>query len=168
MRISKILIIKIFKHIWWLIAFSIIIYILSSNIVTKRTLEYSIDFNNTLTKDIHGFYPEVRTMFLQESNKLEIRSEPLYLKLYTPINFEVLTVKGSLEPFTENITLGLKQKDGSWYYQNIAYEDFSLDYILDEALVKNNKLELILSIPNLNNSTSTIRLHNNWQLILNR
>ncbi len=167
MRINKVLIIKIFKHIWLLIAFSLLVCIISSSIITKRNLVYNLDFNNVLTKDIYGFYPEVRTMFLQDSKELEIRGEPLYLKLYLPIKFDTLTIKGSLETFDQEILLGLKQEDNSWYYQSIIEEDFSLDYILDQALVKNNKLELILSIPDLT-STSTIKLHNNWQLILNR
>lgn len=168
MRISKILVINTFKHIWLIIAFSLLVYILSSSIITKRTLVYDIDFNNILTKDIYGFYPEIRTVFLQDSKELEVREEPLYLKLYLPIKFDTLTIKGDLELFSEEILLGLKEKDNSWYFQNIREESFSLEYNLDNALVKNNKLELILSIPDLNNSTSTIKLYNNWQLILNR
>ena len=78
MRINKVLIIKIFKHIWLLIAFSLLVCIISSSIITKRNLVYNLDFNNVLTKDIYGFYPEVRTMFLQDSKELEDNRADVY------------------------------------------------------------------------------------------
>jgi hypothetical protein len=161
----KYLVVKIFRYFWLALALALVFYLLSQAIVTKRTLVYHLDFSHYLTRDIYGWYPEVRTKFL--NNKLNLLAEPIYLKVYMPVDFKTLTLEGTFNFQTEGIHLGLRQKDGSWFWQTITMPDFSLNFSLAEARVKKNQLELILAVPDLV-ATSTLSLDNNWQLILQR
>ncbi len=164
MTIKKTPITNIFKYIWWLLALATILYIVSQNIVTQRVLTYNLDFKQSISRDITGWYPEVRTKF---SNNLEVLAEPIYLQAYVPAKFNNLNIKGDLDFVDENIRLGLKQDNNIWLWQDITDKSFSLDFDLKTAQVYRNKLELILSIPDLN-SGSNVALTNNWQLILSK
>ena len=154
-----------FRYLWIALALAVVLYIISQAVVTSRTIKYNLDFSESITRDITGWYPEVRTSFL--NGGLELKSEPLYLKIYSPIDFKNLKIKGSLNFNEEDVRLGLKQSDSTWYFKNITEENFSLVFDLSEAQVKRNKLELILSIPDLK-SDSGIYLNNDWQVELQR
>ena len=167
MSIKKISIVYFFRYLWLIIAIIVVLTVLSKAVFTKRSLVYNLDFNQSISRDITGWYPESRTVFNQSKNQLQVINEPLYLQFYVPTKFETLTVKGQLDFDQTDIKLGLKQADGAWYWQPIIDQNFSLDFLTDQAHTKSNKMELILSIPNLP-ATSTIGLVNNWQLILNR
>ncbi|MCD4760926.1 hypothetical protein K8R42_03450 [bacterium] len=147
-------------------------------------MSYKLDFHQSLSRDIVGWYPESR---ISQASFLSIDgvglvAEPVYMKIYSPIDFEIMTVEGSIDTRgQEDVKLGLKQTDGSWDFKQIKNKpstfieeskkvrgkDFSISFDLDQARVKRNQLELILSAPALSN-TSSLGLVNNWQIILNR
>ncbi|MBT6691461.1 hypothetical protein HOB10_03980 [Candidatus Parcubacteria bacterium] len=166
-KANKISVIIIFRYIWLIVATSIIIYILGQAIVTTREIVYQIDNSDSITRDITGWYPEQRLVFATEDQTLRIVAEPLYLQAYIPVDFKTLTVAGDIYFGAETIRLGLKQADGTWSYRDIDENSFNFEYDLSQAQVKKNKLEMILSIPDLT-ATSTVVLGNNWSLFLNR
>ncbi len=99
--------------------------------------------------------------------QLNILGEPLYMQVYIPIKFDILTIEGGIDYAGGNIKLGLKQQDGSWQFKDISSSDFSLSWTLDNAQIKRNKIEMILSISDLH-PTSTLYLMNNWHLKFSR
>ena len=162
---NKNIIIQFFRYLWIAIGMAIILFILSQAIYTKRNLEYDLDFSKTVSRDIRGWYPEQRL-----NNIFELLAEPVYMKIYIPIDFDSLTVSGGISVQSENnINIGMKQNDGSWDFQQLEIVDdyFSSIFDLDDAQIKNNQLEMILSIPNMT-SSDKITLKNNWKLILIR
>ena len=100
------------------------------------------------------------------NNELHILSEPLYLKIYSPIKFNNLIIKGEIEFKEENIKIGLKQKDNNYLYKDIREKYINLIFNLENALIINNKLELILSFPDISEK-SNINLKN-WEIMLKR
>lgn len=164
MQLKRKNILRIWRYGWMIVGLVLIIFVLSKGIITSRSVTYQLDFRETIGPDITGWYPEKRTHF--EGDSLQLLAEPIYMKVYSPIDFEHLSLDGQMYPVDKNIRLGLKQKDGSWQYQNIDSEYFSLNFDLSEALVRRNQLEFILSVPDM--ATSTISLKNNWRLILAR
>jgi hypothetical protein len=166
-RVNKFILVAIFRSIWLIVAAAIVLYIIGQAIVTDREIVYQIDNTDSITRDITGWYPEQRTIFLEEEHSLQLRSEPLYMQVYTPIDFKTLKVAGDIYFKSETVRLGLKQEDGSWEYRDVTSENFMFEYDLSQAQVKKNKLELILSVPDLT-ATSTVTLSNNWILSLER
>ncbi len=164
MNLKKYSLFKIFHYLWIFLAFLLIIYIISKNIVVQRDLVYKLNFNKSIMRDITGWYPESRTITI--NNELHILEEPLYLKVYTPLRFNNLIIKGKIEFQEEAIKIGLKQKDQSYLYKDINNEDINLSFSLEEALIVGNKLELILSLPDLK-KISNINLKD-WVIILRR
>lgn len=146
-------------------ALALIFYVLINGTYTGRTLAYLPDFGRSISRDITGWYPEARGNF--SDNKFNVISEPLYIKLYVPVEFEKLMVEGSVDYLNESLRLGLRQQDGSWYWQEIQNQDFSLIYNLENAEIKRNQIEMILSMPNLT-ATSSVSFYNNWQFIFER
>ncbi len=167
MLIRRLVIIKIWRYLWLAAALALIGYVLSRGIVTSRLWEYKLDWRRPISHDIYGWYPEQRTQFDVVNDRLEVLGEPLYLQVYSPVKFNLLTIEGSLDYSGENIKLGLKQQDGSWQFKDIGSSDFSLSWILDKVQVRRNKIEMILSISDLR-PTSTIYLMNNWHLKFSR
>jgi len=168
MSIDKEVIIKFFRYLWVFLALILILYIISQAFYTKRSLQYNLDFSRAVTKDITGWYPESRLAL--SAGSYEILAEPLYMKIYSPVNFNDLTISGGIESqLSEDIRIGLRQNDGSWDFQNINITDgiFSNTFYLENAQLKNNQLEIILSIPSLENKDSLL-LVNNWKIVLNR
>ncbi len=159
---------KILSYIWWLAGLIIILFIISQNIITERVINYQLDLADSITPDLTGWYPEVRLAYNPSIDQAQILNEPLYLQVYRPVDFETLSIEGSVIFIDEEIKIGLKQTDNSWQWQDIPSQDFLLQFDLDNAKITRNKLELILSIPDLHNNTSTVDLLNNWQIILQR
>jgi len=164
---NKLKIVSICKYLWLIIATALILYIINQSVITERNLVYKLDFKESISRDITGWYPESRTLFNEESNKLAILGEPIYLQVYLPIKFDVLTIKGQADFADEDFRLGLKQSDGSWLFKEIGDNNISVFFSLENAQIKRNKIELILSVPDLK-ATSSISLNNNWQLFLSR
>ncbi len=164
MNLKKYSIFEIFHCLWIILSIFLIIYIISKNIVVQRNLIYKLDFNKSITKDITGWYPDSRTVSI--NNELHILSEPLYLKIYSPIKFNNLIIKGEIEFKEENIKIGLKQKDNNYLYKDIREKYINLIFNLENALIINNKLELILSFPDISEK-SNINLKN-WEIMLKR
>jgi len=173
MLLNKNIIIQFFRYLWIAIAAVIILFILSQAIYTKRSLEYYLDFSKPLTKDIRGWYPEQRlvsTSISSLAGAYDVVAEPLYMKIYSPISFDTLNIEGTIQGHAlEDIRLGLKQIDGSWDWQQVdlANNPFSNTFDLSEAQRLNNQLEIILSIPAMENP-NRVSLINNWKIILSR
>lgn len=164
MQIKQTTILKAWRYILLVASLVVIIFILSGAIITERTIVYELNFQKTIGPDVTGWYPESRTSFSE--NSLLLLAEPIYLKVYSPIDFDRLSIEGQLYPVDKTIRLGLKQTDGSWQYQEINSEYFALNFDLKNVKARRNQLEFILSVPDL--ATSTISLKNNWRLILER
>lgn len=170
---NKKIIIQFFRYLWIAIGVIIIFFVLSQAFYTKRSLEYNLNFSESNTQNIRGWYPEIRisdVSITSVNNTFDIIAEPLYMKVYTPINFERLTIQGGILPHQEeDIRLGLKQTDGSWDFKKIEVIDFyfSTSFDMANAQIKNNQLEIILSIPNMT-SPARVSLVDNWQVILSR
>jgi hypothetical protein len=171
MKVNKDIFIRFFLYLWISAAVFVILFILSQAFYTKRTLEHYLDFSESVSQDINGWYPTQRLSNISVSsiaNAYDVIAEPVYMKIYTPIDFEIMNIAGSIQPHKlEDIKLGLKQEDNSWDYQQIVNNDFDLNFDLAEAQVINNQLEIILSIPGLNNP-DRVSLINNWQIKLSR
>ena len=173
MAINKNIIIHFFHYFWIALGLGLILFIISQAIYTKRSLEYMLDFSQPLTQNIVGWQPENRVVNLSSGsldNVFSLAGEPVYMKIYIPIDFSQLTISGGIYTSgSSNINLGLRQKDGSWKFKKVDLFDqsFSSTFDLAGAQTKNNQLEIILSVPDLNN-TSTVSLVNNWSVILSR
>jgi|GEM_PF-1889007 hypothetical protein len=171
MRINKDIIIQFFRYLWIVAAIMLVFFIISQSFYTKRTLEYDLDFSQSISQNITGWYPEQRLTNLSLSslgNAYDLIAEPVYMKIYTPINFDNMNITGTVYRYNfEDIKLGLKQTDGSWDYKLIDSKDFDFDFDLTEAQIKNNQLEIILSIPGMTTPTR-LSLINNWQITLKR
>ena len=171
MKINKDIIIQFFRYLWIVAAIILVFFIVSKSFYTKRTLEYDLDFSQSISKNITGWYPEQRLIYSHYSsmlNSYDAIGEPLYMKIYTPIDFENMNITGTVYRYNfEDIKLGLKQTDGSWDYKLIDSKDFDFDFDLTEAQIKNNQLEIILSIPGMTTPTR-LSLINNWQITVKR
>jgi len=171
--INKSIIIQFFRYLWIALGLALILFVVSQSLYTKRSLEYNLNFSETNTKDIRGWYPEQRirgSSSVGVNNTFNIIGEPLYMKVYTPINFEVMDISGGiLSSKEEDIRIGLKQDDGSCDFKKLEIIDnnFNTSFALEDAQVRNNQLEVILSMPSIT-SSSSVRLVDNWKIVLSR
>lgn len=169
MTVNKDIIIDFFRYLWIVLGVAVLLFVLSQAIYTERVLEYDLDFSRSLSRDIRGWYPDSRIKN-ETGDNFQIVGEPVYMKIYIPVNFLKMQISGSL--YLNNIkdvNLGLRQKDGSWKFRKLDLIDnnFFVDFDLINAQTKNNQLELILSIPDLSDSAD-VSLINNWKIILTR
>lgn len=169
---DKGIIIHFFRYLWIAIGLAVILFVLSQAVFTKRILQYNLDFSQSVSQDILGWYPESRIIFspLSGDDIFGLAGEPIYMKIYTPIKFKNLNINGSIfSNQAEDIRLGLRQNDGSWYFQKLELIDnyFSADFDLAKAQIRNNQLEIILSVPKLF-APHPVSLENNWKVILSR
>lgn len=156
----------LFRSLWIILASGLIIYVLSQNVFTKRSLLYNLDFSKNISRDINGWYPSSRVEWQAGDQLLRVKAQPIYLRAYLPVDFNTLTVKGSHFAST-TLRLGLKQADGTWFYKDVPSGDFILSFGLNQAKLQRRSLELSLSAPDLETDTS-LYLVNNWQLLLER
>src|SRR3989339_671182 len=110
MTINKNIIIHFFHYLWLTLGLVIVFFVISQGIYTKRSLEYNLDFSKPLTKNIVGWYPENRIANFSEDSigtTFNLRGEPVYMKIYTPIDFSQLTISGGIYTnSSNNINLG--------------------------------------------------------------
>lgn len=165
---NKKIIIQFFHYLWIVMGLAIVFFVLSQAIYTKRSLEYNLNFSESISRNIRGWYPEKRISSTPIVNNFSVLAEPIYMKIYSPIDFKQMSVKGAIYfEGAEDINLGLKQKDGSWDFKKIEDQDFFINLDLTKAQIRNNQLEIILSIPDIASSTE-LSLIDNWQIILSR
>lgn len=164
--LTKAQIISIVRYIWLIAAAGLILYIISQNVVTSRSLTYSLDFKNPITPNITGWYPESRVFFDQENNSLQLLEEPIYYQVYVPWRGQIIFVKGSFQEYQPGMRLGLRQKDSTWQFEDILSADFELPFDMPSAQIKQNKIEFILAMPDI--SPEPVILKNNWQIILSQ
>ena len=173
MKFDTKLIIRIWRYIWLLAGLVLILFIISKAIFTQRILIYNLDFSQAISTDIRGWYPESRIsqLSLLSRDGVDLIAEPVYMKVYSPVDFDLLTIEGSLKPFSphgeQDIKLGLKQQDNSWDWQNIDDNDFVLNFDLENARVYRNELEFILSVPTMVDQ-ARLGLVNNWQITFSK
>ena len=148
MNLDKKSIIYFFRYLCLALALAVIFFILSRAIFTGRTLLYNLDFSQSLSRDIVGWYPESRVAQVSSSTNstLNILAEPIYLKIYSPVDFKTLTIEGGIDTGELGASLGLRQDDGSWSFKQIEGDSFLIDFDLANAKIKRNQLEIILSI----------------------
>lgn len=158
-------IVLFFRYLWSLLASILIVYVVSQNTRHPQVFTYQVDWARPLTANTTGWYPESRVSF--QNNLLTIKAEPLYWQMYRPDDYKQLSVSGSVATSSEPIKLALRPKDGSWQWQDLNPPNFSVVYDLRNAQIKRNKLELILSVPSLQ-ASSTVILANDWQFIFSR
>ncbi|MFA5126578.1 MAG: hypothetical protein WC465_01075 [Patescibacteria group bacterium] len=159
-------IVYFFRLLWIILSVVLICYVIGQNVFTGRTLVYDLDFTRPISRNTDGWYPQQRLAY-EPSGLVAIKGEPLYLKVYLPVQFETLLVKGTVATSTTPMRLGLRQKDGGWFFKGINEQQVAISFMLDQAKVQRRQLELILSMPGLS-ATSTVEINNNWQLIFQR
>lgn len=164
---SKKNIIIFFRYLWLMLALSLVLYVISNNIITERELIYNLDFSQNIRQDVRGWYPESRVKYIEKNNELFVIGEPIYMQIYVPADFDSLSINGTIDFSDEELKLGIKQKDSSWFWQNVVDKDVNLEFPLQEASHEANKIEIILSIPD-HSDLSSIYLKNNWQLTFTR
>lgn len=160
-------VVKIFAYLGRAAALFIIVYVASQNLVLGRILEYQADWSRSVSPDFIGWYPAVRISYQEAENRARILSEPLYLQVYEPVDFASLQLSGSLGSNGPAVSLGLRQQDGTWQWQNLLAENFSLNFDLRQAARRRNRLEFILSVPGLQ-ASSTAWLANDWRFVFSR
>jgi len=151
-----------FRYLWLLLALIVVVFIINKNVSTDDQIVYQIDLSQAVTTEIEGPYPRNRVLY---DGQLNILAEPLYMQAYLSGHFTNLAVIGQLVLGEQILDLGLKQVDGSWQWQNIKTEDFKVNFDLSNVYLSANKMELIFSLPNLNNRDE-VKIKN-LQLILN-
>lgn len=163
MKLRKVSIILLFRGLWIILAIVLLLFVIAKNIYTARTLTYSINFADSSTRDYRGWYPETRTDYQLSDHRLYILGEPVYMKVYLPAKFDIMSITGSYSLASTTVRLGLKQADDSWFYKNIDQKDWSANFDLQAAKIHRNQIELMISIPEYQ-SGQMIYLDNNWQI----
>lgn len=151
-----------FRYLWLLLAIAAIVFIINKNVINTKKITYQIDLSRSMTTETEGPYPRTRVLYDEQLNVL---AEPLYLQAYLPGNFTDLTVAGELILGEQILDLGLKQIDGTWQWQKIETNNFSVNYDLTDVFLQRKKIQLIFSLPNLNNQEE-VKIKN-LRLILN-
>jgi hypothetical protein len=151
-----------FRYLWLLLAIAAIVFIINKNVINTQQIIYQIDLSRAMTTEIEGPYPQTRVLY---DGQLNVLAEPLYLQAYLPGNFTDLTVTGDLVLGEQILDLGLKQMDGTWQWKKIASENFSVNFYLADVYLQRKKMQLIFSLPNLNNQDE-VKIKN-LKLILN-
>jgi len=159
MNSKQILLLSVLKNIWLILAIGLVLFVISQAVFTGRELAYSLDFSRSQTRDIEGWYPESRTTFDTERG-LAVNGEPIYMKIYVPVKFKKLMITGTILRDDHEINIGVKQNTGEWAYQPIDREDFILEFDLSGARIHRQRMEIILSAPQM---TRPIILENNWK-----
>lgn len=163
MKLKKISIILVFRSLWIILAIILLLIIISKNIYTARQLVYKVDFEDSSTRDYRGWYPDTRVSHDINEHRLYILGEPIYMKVYLPTKFDVMSITGSYSLASTTVRLGLKQTDNSWFYKDIDQKDWSANFDLQTAKIYRNQIELMISIPEYK-SDQIIYLDNNWQI----
>lgn len=160
MRGKQTFILAILRNIWLILALGLVLFVVAKSVYTARELVYNVDFTHPVSRDSEGWYPESRISFSPGAENIELLSEPVYLKLYVPIAYQRLIVTGNINRGETPISLGVRQRDGQWDYQTIERDDFILEYDIKLAMRRQNKMEFILSIPEMQDK---IGMANNWE-----
>ncbi len=163
MKLRKISIILIFRALWIILAMVLLLFIVSRNIYTARTLHYQIDFEDSSSPNYRGWYPESRLNYDLDEQRLYILGEPVYMKVYVPTRFDTMSISGSWSMASSTVRLGMKQIDDSWFYKDIDQEHWSANFDLQQTKIYRNQIELMISIPDYQ-SGQEIYLDNNWQV----
>ncbi|MDQ5939044.1 MAG: hypothetical protein QG603_257 [Patescibacteria group bacterium] len=167
MKLRKISIILIFRALWVVLAMTLLLFIISRNIYTARTLTYKINLADSSARDYRGWYPDTRTDYRSSDRRLHILGEPVYMKVYLPNKFDTMSITGSWSMSSSTVRLGLKQADDSWFYKDMDQADWSANFDLQQAKLHRKQLELMISVPDYE-AGQDIYLDNNWQIEFKR
>jgi hypothetical protein len=167
MKLRRISIVLLFRGLWLILALALILSIISRNIYTARQLVYQVDFKDSSTRDYRGWYPDTRVSYDVDDQKLAILGEPIYMKVYVPVKFDTLALRGSWSTASTTVQIALKQADDSWSYKVLDQKDWSVNFDLHQAKIYRNQIELMISIPDYAPGQN-IYLDNNMQMEFKR
>lgn len=140
---------RYFFYFWLFLAIILLFFLLNQNIKLGDKWSYNLDLSQVNTKDWYGAYPETRTTYIKDKY-LQVLAEPLYWQIYLPKKYKTVLWRAKIINTNQQaVSIGLKQKDGSWEMQSVTSEQFSLEFALKNALIKNNRLEFIMSLPEI-------------------
>lgn len=141
---------RYFFYFWLILAIGLLFFLLNQNIKLGSRWSYDLDLGQVNTRDWYGPYPETRTTYIEDAKYLQVLAEPLYWQIYLPKKYKtVLWRTKIINTNQQPVSIGLKQKDGSWEMQTITAEQSTLEFALKNALIKNNRLEFIMSLPEM-------------------
>lgn len=141
---------RYFFYFWLSLAIVLLFFILNQNIKLGDKWSYDLDLSQAMHRDWYGPYPETRTMYIEKSNYLQVLAEPLYWQLYLPKKYKTLILRAKIINTNQQpISIGLKQKDDAWEMKELRDEQSALEFSLKNAKIKNNRLEFIMSLPEI-------------------
>ncbi|KKP89867.1 MAG: hypothetical protein UR94_C0033G0019 [Parcubacteria group bacterium GW2011_GWA2_36_10] len=141
---------RYFFYLWLVLAIGLLFFLLNQNIKLGSRWSYDLDLSQANTRDWYGPYPETRTTYIEDTKYLQVLAEPLYWQIYLPKKYKAVLWRSKIININQQpVSIGLKQKDGSWEMQEVEAEQFTLEFSLKNALIKNNRLEFIMSLPEI-------------------
>lgn len=140
---------RYFFYLWLVLALGLLFFLLNQNIKLGDKWSYGLDLSQVNTRNWYGPYPETRTSYSQDKY-LQVLAEPLYWQIYLPKKYKTVLWRAKIINTNQQpVSIGLKQADGSWEMQEVEAEQFTLEFALKNALIKNNRLEFIMSLPEI-------------------
>lgn len=141
---------RYFFYFWLALAAGLLFFLLNQNIKLGDKWSYDLRLDQVSTRNWYGPYPESRTSYRSDAKYLQVLAEPLYWQIYLPQKYQTVFWRAKIiNTNQQTISIGLKQKDGSWQMQEVSTEQFTLEFSLKNALIKNNRLEFIMSLPEI-------------------
>ncbi len=138
-----------FFYFWLFLAIILLFFLLNQNIKLGDKWSYDLDLSQVNTRDWYGAYPETRTTYIKDKY-LQVLAEPLYWQIYLPKKYKTVLWRAKIINTNQQpVSIGLKQADGSWEMQEVKTDQFTLEFALKNALIKNNRLEFIMSLPEI-------------------
>lgn len=140
---------RYFFYLWLVLAAGLLFFLLNQNIKLGDKWSYDLDLGQINTRDWYGPYPANRTTYLKDKY-LQVLAEPLYWQIYLPKKYKTILWRTKIINTNQQpVSIGLKQIDGSWEMQLVTSEQFTLEFALKNAQIKNNRLEFIMSLPEI-------------------
>ena len=81
MTIKRKSFIKALRYIWWLMGLVLILFVIGQSIITERVINYQLDFDESISPDLTGWYPELRLAYNPGADQAQLLAEPLYLQI---------------------------------------------------------------------------------------
>lgn len=170
---------KIIRIILIIIPVLIFLWLVNKNLVPSGHLEASYNFSEQ-SPFISRLYPAGRVLGVEKNGEGQyyqsIIIDPVYFKVHLPVNFERAKIRLKFQTDkVNNLWLGYQiGPDFQYYFKNVApteREDFwqvaEVDFNLQSAYIKDNKLKFAISSPRLDEYEGEIRI-NSIKIILEK
>ena len=143
----------------------ILIFLIQQKHIFSREVVYNYDFGGQ-TKFIQGLYPEGRIVQLVESQQVNL--EPVYFEVYAPQKYAKAKVKLRYKNAAGlGVKLGLKLDLNDWSFfmadlpsGGAEFVESEVEFDLEKAYKKNNRLKFIIASPAVNESQEKIFIDN--------